>query len=127
MSDSSTLPDSPNLEWLRKEAKRRLDQLRETHPAAKLAEAQLALARQYGFASWRALKSHVDLLSVEGQLFAAARAGELDTLSALLDRHPDKLLARAKPYEWTLLHAAAERGHLAIVDLLLNRGLDPNT
>ena len=34
---------------------------------------------------------------------------------------------RAKPYEWTLLHAAAQNGHLPVVDLLLKRGLDVNT
>ena len=65
--------------------------------------------------------------TVEGQLFDAARNGDVDTLTALLDKHPDKLHARTKPYEWTLLHAAAENGHLAVVDLLLRRGLDVNT
>ena len=34
---------------------------------------------------------------------------------------------RAKPYEWSLLHAAASNGQLAAVDLLLSRGLDVNT
>jgi hypothetical protein len=35
-------------------------------------------------------------------------------------------IIRAKPYEATLLHLAATNGHLAIVDLLLKRGLDVN-
>lgn len=69
----------------------------------------------------------MDSLTVEGQLFAAARNGDIDTLTALLDKNPDKLLARAKPYEWSLLHEAAQNGHLAVVDLLLRRGLDANT
>ena len=38
-----------------------------------------------------------------------------------------KLSARLKPYEWSLLHVAAHEGHLAVVDLLLTRGLDLNT
>ena len=29
------LPDAPNLNWLRKQAKRRLDELRKTDPAAR--------------------------------------------------------------------------------------------
>jgi ankyrin repeat protein len=122
-----SLPDNPNLEWLRKQAKHRLDDLRHENPGAQLADAQLALAREYGFASWRALKAHVDSLTVDGQLFEAAKSGELSTLARLLDEHPDRLYARAQPYEWTLLHTAAHGGHLAVVDELLKRGLDPNT
>ncbi len=118
------LPDAANHEWLRKHAKHRLQELRETNPAAKLADAQFDVAKQYGFSSWRALKAHLDSLTVEGQLFDAARAGDADRLAALLDQHPDKLYARAKPYEFTLLHHGAR--HLAVVDLLLRRGLDVN-
>lgn len=126
-SGTFQLPDTPNLEWLRKQAKRRLEELRLTKPVARLAEAQLHLARGYGFSSWRALKAHVDSLAVEGQLFDAARRGDVATLAALLDKYPDKLRARARPYEWSLLHTAAHNGHLAAVDLLLQRGLDVNT
>ena len=124
---SSSLPDAANLDWLRKEAKRRLRELREANPSAKLADAQFALARQYGFSSWRALKAHIDALSLDGQLFDAARAGDVPRLTALLDAHPSKLHAREKPYGWTLLHAAAQQGRLAAVDLLLRRGIDANT
>jgi ankyrin repeat protein len=121
------LPDSPNLDWLRKQAKRRLDELQKTDPEAKLSDAQFELAKEHGFSSWRALKAHIDSLTVEGQLFEAARNGDVRTLTVLLDEYPDKLHARAKPYEWSLLHAAAHKGHLAAVDLLLRRGLDANT
>lgn len=65
--------------------------------------------------------------SVEGQLFAAARDGDCVKLGALLNTHPDKLNARNQPYEHTLLHVAAQNGHLDAVDLLIDRGLDPNT
>ncbi|HZO19902.1 MAG TPA: ankyrin repeat domain-containing protein [Gemmatimonadaceae bacterium] len=126
-SGTLRLPDTPNLEWLRKQAKRRLEELRLTAPDARLADAQLHLARDYGFSSWRALKAHVDSLAVDGQLFDAARRGDADTLAALLDKYPAKLSARAQPYEWSLLHTAAHNGHLAAVDLLLERGLDVNT
>lgn len=122
-----SFPDHPNLDWLRKQAKRRLDELRRENPAARLAEAQLALANDYGFSSWRALKAHIDSLTVDGQLFEAARTGDIKTLTDLLDSEPERLHARAKPYEWSLLHTAAEKGHLAVVDELLKRGLDVNT
>ena len=123
----SPLPDAPNLEWLRKQAKHRLAELRKTSRDAKLSDAQFALAKQYGFPSWRALKSHVDSLTIDGQLFDAARKGDVDKLKSLLDAHPDKLYARNRPYEHTLLHLAAQNGHLAAVDFLLKLGIDPNT
>ena len=121
-----TLPQAANLDWLRKQAKRRHRELRDADPEAKLAAAQRDIARQYGFPSWRALKAHVDSLTIDGQLFAAAREGDTRRLAALLDAHPGKLQAREQPYEWTLLHAAAHKGWLGAVDLLLARGLDVN-
>jgi hypothetical protein len=42
------LPAEPNLDHLKTEAKRRLKALRERDPQAKLASAQLAIARDYG-------------------------------------------------------------------------------
>ena len=126
MSAALSLPDSPNLEWLRKAAKRRLDELREANPKAQLAEAQLELARRYGFPSWRALKAHIEGLSLDGQLFAAAKQGDSARLGALLDAHPEKVAVRSEPYQHTLLHAAAQAGQLATVNLLLERGADVN-
>lgn len=60
---SRTLPARPNLEYLKNEAKGRLDDLRRTDPRAQLADAQFALAQDYGFASWPKLKEHVESLS----------------------------------------------------------------
>ena len=54
------LPAKPHLEWLRKAAKLRLAELRAEKPEARLHQAQLAVANDYGFKSWRALKIHVD-------------------------------------------------------------------
>ena len=65
-------------------------------------------------------------LTTDERLFAVARAGDTDALRTLLDVHPERLLAREEPHGWTLLHAAAHKGHLAVVDLLLARGLDAN-
>jgi ankyrin repeat protein len=122
-----SLPDSRDLDWLRRQAKRHLDELRRTNPAARLADAQFDLAKRYGFASWRALKAYVDSQTIDGQLFDAVRSGDVLRLAALLDEHPEKLHARTTPHEQTLLHVAAHNGHLSAVDLLLRRGLDPNS
>jgi ankyrin repeat protein len=125
-SGARSLPDHPNLDWLRKQAKRRLDELRTANPSAKLSDAQLELAREHGFPSWRALKRHIDAMTIDGQLFAAAEQGDTRTLGALLEAHPGKLHARKPPYAWTLLHIAAHNGRLDAVNLLLARGLDVN-
>ena len=55
----------------------------------KKGDAQFALAKEYGFASWRALKAHVDSLTVEGQFFDAARKGDLATVDRLLNEGAD--------------------------------------
>jgi ankyrin repeat protein len=119
-----SLPEAPNLDWLRKQAKRHLEELRRTNPDARLADAQFDLAKRYGFSSWRALKRTVDAVRVEGQLFDAAKSGDAGRLAVLLHEHPDGLNARTRPYEHTLLHLAAQDGQLAAVELLLRLGLD---
>ena len=60
-------------------------------------------------------------------LFDAAKAGDVATIAAALDRSPEKLYVRDQPYAWTLLHHAAANGHLPVVTLLLDRGFDVNT
>lgn len=91
---SRHLPDRPNLEFLKKEAKALLDTLRQTEPAAQLADAQHALARDYGFASWPRLKAHVDTV------VAAVNAGHPFTARWVADvahskRHPANPFQRA--------------------------------
>jgi Ankyrin repeats (many copies) len=72
-----SLPNNPSFEHLRKQAKRLRDRVREGEAAARaqagefhphadrvpgaftLADAQLVIARSYGFASWTALKQHL--------------------------------------------------------------------
>jgi len=57
---SRDLPPRPNLDHLKKQAKELLHTLRQQSPDAQLADAQHALARDYGFASWPRLKAHVE-------------------------------------------------------------------
>ena len=64
MSESPTplpaklLPSDPSLEQLQKRAKDRVRELR----FATLADAQFAIAREYGFETWAALKHHIEVL-----------------------------------------------------------------
>ena len=78
------LPANPNLDWLRKAAKKRLAALRAAKPAARLYEAQLVVANGYGFKSWRALKAHVETVNPclpdRDRVFEAARTGDVEAV-----------------------------------------------
>ena len=58
--ENRVLPAQPSLEHLRKEAKQRLAKLRNLAQSAQLGEAQLLVAREYGFPSWSVLKAEVE-------------------------------------------------------------------
>jgi hypothetical protein len=60
---SRHLPLRPNFEYLKKQAKDLLRDLQQQDPSAQLADAQHALAREYGFSSWPVLKAHVESVS----------------------------------------------------------------
>lgn len=81
------LPRRPSLEWLRKRAKRLLADLRAATPDAHLFDAQLRLARDHGFSSWRVLKEHVDRVRKEGRFRADGSPAHL----------PDETLTGAWP------------------------------
>ena len=59
---SRDLPQRPNLDHLRKQARTVLRSMREHRADVTLADAQHAVAREYGFASWPKLKAHVEAL-----------------------------------------------------------------
>jgi hypothetical protein len=73
---SSLLPLRANLEWLRKRAKDCLGELRVQRPEATLSQAQLTVAREYGFPSWRQLKAYVEQLRHELGKLSVARDDE---------------------------------------------------
>jgi len=74
------LPDRPNLEHLRKEAKaRRRDQ------GTTLSQAQHDLAREYGFPSWPRLVRHVQAIGVQGIERALLLADPVGLKDALVD------------------------------------------
>ncbi|PRY35639.1 phosphotransferase enzyme family protein [Umezawaea tangerina] len=55
-----TLPDNPDADHLRRQAKDLLPGLRDSDPGAALSDAQASLAEQYGFRTWTDLKAEVD-------------------------------------------------------------------
>lgn len=126
-----TLPDRPSLEFLKKRAKEQLQVLRQTDPRAQLAAALRAVAKGYGFSSWRALKAEVDRRR-DGTLaavFDACSHGDVTALRLLLGA--DSSLARAtKPPAphagWTALHQAVKSMQLDIVRMLLEHGANPD-
>jgi ankyrin repeat protein len=85
MGSSHELPARANLEHLRNEAKQRLKELRTRDAGARLSDAQLLVAREYGFPSWRRLKAAVDDRERD-RVFAAARDGDLPTVRRALER-----------------------------------------
>ncbi len=130
---SKALPPRASLDWLRKTAKQNLKRLRERDPAATLASAQLALAREHGFASWRALKAEVEAPLGDEVVAAFLRLvgeGELGRVRAALAAAP-KLVNAVGPHPFwggrpQPLHVAIETGRRDMVDLLLAAGADVN-
>ena len=81
------LPDRPNLRHLKDQAK----ELLKAGGASSLSEAQLKIARLYGFASWPKLKAHVEALGQAqeiGDLKLAIDANDLDRVKQLMMRNP---------------------------------------
>jgi ankyrin repeat protein len=110
------LPANPNLDWLKKTAKQRLVRLRASQPDAKLHQAQLALAHDFGFKSWRALKAHVDTINPpfrdRDRVFDAARAGDVETIRRAFASGFDP--ATPDSDGRTVHQIANDRGHEAI-------------
>ena len=79
---SRSLPERPNLDWLRKTAKQALKQLSEHKPSARLADAQLAVAREYGFDSWQKLVRYVQVHGVLNDATTSLPAGMDEALIA---------------------------------------------
>jgi hypothetical protein len=124
---SRQLPEKPNLEYLKKEAK----ELLRTMPRGKLADAQYALANDYGFASWAKLKAHLEALALTPALAltAAVRDSEAARVRELLDRHAELRARIDSPLEnyghgQHAMFAAVQRGDRATIDVLLAAGAD---
>ena len=143
------LPDHPSLEHLKKQAKVVLDQLtagdpvaherfralldRTAPPAPQLADAQLLLARDYGFASWAKLKAHVESIAADppAELVAAIHANDANRVRDVLERYPE-LATRLNDtmpglhFGATPLLAAVPCANREMIDALLEAGADIN-
>lgn len=78
------LPDRPNLGHLKAQAK----DLLKAGTAKSLADAQLHVARLYGFASWPKLKAHLESLEEAGQLKQAIDQNDIERVKTLMTRSP---------------------------------------
>jgi ankyrin repeat protein len=142
------LPKHPNFDQLKRQAKEFLDAVRAGEPAAvseaaarypgadpqkfALHDAQLVLARAYGFPSWPRLKDYVgggmikpaELESGAGRdvwdTITAAAAGDTITLQRLMQR--DLNLSRTEYFYTPPIHFAVREGHAEAVRILLNAG-----
>ena len=83
---NANLPERASLEYLKKLAKDRLQEMRRANPRTKLAAAQLAVARDYGFSSWRALKAELEQQHRQfaTHFFEACAKGDVEALRRLL-------------------------------------------
>ena len=128
---NSKLPERASLEYLKKLAKDRLQELRQADPHTKLATALLAVAQDHGFSSWRALKAEIEQRQTNNValFFEACAKGDVELLRGLLLNDPGLVRVGnpdAPHRGWTGLHSAAQGGHLDAVRLLLQHGADPN-
>ena len=149
-----SLPARPNLEQLKKQAKalqksfnsgeaaarRKVEQLlpkRSVRARGKirLVDAQLAIAREYGFVNWPGLKQRVERLTVENApldvLIQAVLANDSNGARKVLTEHPGLGRRLDEPipdhgFGATLLLAAVQRTNQEMIDLLLNAGADIN-
>lgn len=92
-----TLPHRPHLDHLRKQAKVRLVEMRVAQPDARLADAQFALARDYGFSSWSTLSAEVLRRSAAGRGFGTEQR-----------RAPRSSRYRTRVFQESLLEHAAQ-------------------
>lgn len=140
------LPPNPNLAMQRKlakvlardywrgdpEAVERVHALHPKPPAPEnfaLADAQLVIARGYGFSGWSHLKRKIDALTKSPlELFkTGVEAGDVAQVRQLLESHRDLAAHINDPmfgFKSPAVHIA--RNNIALIDLLLAHGADLN-
>ena len=123
------LPDRPNIRHLKDQAKELLN----AGNIRALSDAQLRIARQYGFPSWPKLKAHVDSLEEAGQLKDAIDLNDLSLVQSMMLRNPalhKAPLGYAKdgPLTWVaecrVPRVPPDRTRLAIAKWMIETGSD---
>lgn len=136
------LPEHPDPDQLRRQAKELRDGFLTGRPAAiaevnlfcrdadsakfALHDAQLVLARSYGFESWPKLKAFVDGITIT-RLIETVRAGDVDQVAAILRVRPE-LVNREAPngHGHMALHYAVLERMPEMVRTLMRFGADPH-
>jgi hypothetical protein len=144
---SRGLPERPHLEVPKREARELLDQWRQGERPAweriaarlpkfrvkdaaafaalpfRLADAQCVIAREYGFASWPALKRRIEVHHPAGALQEAIHGDDRETVVRLLTLHPDLLHLPLWSGNWgPPMSHAANVGRLEIVQAIAALG-----
>ena len=144
---SRGLPDRPHLDIPRRQARELLDQWRRAEPdalerirgrhpkfvraadsaiaaaAPRLSDAQLVIAREYGFAHWPELKQRIEANSLARALQAAIRADDRDEVVRLVRMRPGLLHIPLVSGNWgPPMSHAANLGRLDIIRTLAALG-----
>ena len=138
-----SLPENANLDWLKKTAKQLLRQWRAEGRDAKLADAQLFLARDHGFSSWRSMRQAIEARAAEPPAYQPDNVenpndrflrlvgrGDLEAIGQALRETPGLVnVVAAHPF-WggrpQPLHVAVETNRHDVFEFLLDAGADPN-
>src|SRR5437868_1183314 len=103
---SRFLPERPNLDHLKNEAKALHKTFREQKPDVKLTDAQRQLAREYGFPTWAKLRAHVQAVRANDEgvtaFLRAVQEQDRDTALEIVAKNPQLVLRS--------LHVAATLG-----------------
>jgi ankyrin repeat protein len=135
-----TLSPRPDLDQLRRQAKELLDAFKAGEPRVSaevhthyrnavpntfaLSDAQLVLARAYGFDSWPRLKSHVEGINAK-EFIHAVGANDIDQVEAMLRARGDLVHAQwSYGDERRALHVAVMNRSAEMVRLLMRYGAD---
>jgi hypothetical protein len=136
------LPARPNLEMQQKRAKellraawagdaQSLSRIRALHPnppepaALKLADAQLVVARGYGFDSWASMKHKIDSLTKTPvqRFLSALHDGNVDGVRTLLEHHAEVRAVINEPISYFNSRPVARATkNLPMLDILLAYG-----
>jgi len=117
---SRQLPAYPNLEHLKKQAKDLLPALQRENPDRKLADAQHAIARMYGFGTWAQLKSHVESLARPADAMATTAAKPHALTGAWTANVPESTPHPDDPFRSATLEFAVEGDLVTITDVVID-------
>jgi hypothetical protein len=144
---SRGIPKQPHLDVPRRQARQLLkqwrageavafDRIRRRHPKLhetddavlksatfRLNDAQLVVAREYGFSTWSQLKQRISAHTIAGSLDTAIRAGDREQVVELLRAHPNLLHVPVVSGNWgPPMSHAANLGRLEIIKAVAELG-----